>query len=144
MWNGVDLSKFVFQESWPMTNDFCGIQTHEGELRSARAPMIDSISSTMFFSCDNFTKTSEITLGWLEMTVRGRKLQLSVEEIAMLCPAVWVMCSTCIGGVWHTVLWYGSTCLCSGGRFKNTFELLNLGALKIFSSKQTIYLSMYG
>ena len=34
----------------------------------------------MFFSCDNFTKTSEITLKSSEITVRGRKSQLCVEE----------------------------------------------------------------
>ena len=33
---------------------FCGIQIHEGERRSAWVPMIDTISFTMFFSCDNF------------------------------------------------------------------------------------------
>ena len=30
-----------------IASDFSGMQTHEGELSSTRAPMIDSISSTM-------------------------------------------------------------------------------------------------
>ena len=47
--NGVHPSEFVFQKSRAIVSDFCGIQTHEGELYSTRAPMIDSISSTMFF-----------------------------------------------------------------------------------------------
>ena len=47
--NGVHPSEFVFQKSRAIASDFCGIQTHEGELRSARAPTIDYISSTMFF-----------------------------------------------------------------------------------------------
>ena len=49
LWNGVHPSDFVFQKSRAIASDFCGIQAHEGELRSARAPMIDSISFTMFF-----------------------------------------------------------------------------------------------
>ena len=58
--NRVHPHDFVFQKSRAIARDFCGIQTHEGELHSARVPMIDFISSTMFASCDNFTKTSEI------------------------------------------------------------------------------------
>ena len=42
-------SEFVFQKSRGIVSDFCGIQTHEGELCSAPAPIIDSISLTMFF-----------------------------------------------------------------------------------------------
>ena len=42
--NRVHLSKFVFQKS--RASDFCGMQTQHCELCSA--PMIDSISSTMF------------------------------------------------------------------------------------------------
>ena len=80
MRNRVHPSKVVFQKSRVIASDFFGIQTHAGERRSAQAPMIDSISSTMFFSCDNFTKTSEITPKLLEITVIGLKLQLSVEE----------------------------------------------------------------
>ena len=34
----------------------CWIQTHEGETSSTWMPMIDSISVTMFFSCDNLWK----------------------------------------------------------------------------------------
>ena len=79
MWNGVHPSEFVFQKSQEMAIDFSGIQTHEGELHFARVPMIDSISSTMFFSCDSFTKTPEITLKSSEITIRGRNSQLSVE-----------------------------------------------------------------
>ena len=45
-------------DSRAIASDFCGIQTHEGELHSARALMIDFISSTMFVSCDNFIKRS--------------------------------------------------------------------------------------
>ena len=59
--NGVHPMEFVFQKLRAIASDFFGIQTHEGELCFARAPMIDSISSTMFFSFDNFTKTLEIT-----------------------------------------------------------------------------------
>ena len=47
--NGVHPSEFVFQKSLAMVSDFRGIQTHEGELRCAQAPMMDSLSSTMFF-----------------------------------------------------------------------------------------------
>ena len=54
--NNVHPSEFVFQKSWLIASDFCGIQTHEGELCFARAQMIDFISSAIFFSCDNFTK----------------------------------------------------------------------------------------
>ena len=32
--NGVHLSAFVFQKSRAIVSDFCGIQTHEGELRT--------------------------------------------------------------------------------------------------------------
>ena len=78
--NGVHRSEFVFQKSWTTVGDFCGIQTHKGELCSAQAPIINSVSSTMLFSYDNFTKTSEITLKSSEITVRGRKSQLSVGE----------------------------------------------------------------
>ena len=75
VWNKVHLSKFVVQKSRAIASDFCGIQTHSGELHS------DSISSAMFFfSCDNFTKTLEITLNSSEITVRGQKSLLSVEE----------------------------------------------------------------
>ena len=77
--NGVHPSEFVFQKSRAIASDFWGIQTHSGELCSLRVPMIYSISSIMFFSCDNFTKTSEITLKSSEIMIRGRKLQLSVE-----------------------------------------------------------------
>ena len=35
------------------------------------------------FVCDNFTKTSEITPKSSEIMFRGRKLQVSVEEIGM-------------------------------------------------------------
>ena len=52
MWNGVHPSEFVFQKSQAIVSDFCGIQTHSGELLSAWVPMIDSISAKMFF-CDN-------------------------------------------------------------------------------------------
>ena len=52
------------------------------------APVINSISSTMFFSWDDFTKTSEITLESSKITVRGQKSQLSVEEM-------WVQNPTC-------------------------------------------------
>ena len=47
----VHLSEFVLQKLLAIASDFCGIQTHRGELRSAQVavPMIDSISSTMFF-----------------------------------------------------------------------------------------------
>ena len=37
-------------------SDFCGIQTHKGEVRSAWVPMISSISSTMFFPVINSPK----------------------------------------------------------------------------------------
>ena len=71
MRNGVHLSEFVFQKSRAIASDFCGIQTHEGELRSAWASMINSISSTMFFFCDNFTKNSGITPKLSEITEVG-------------------------------------------------------------------------
>ena len=47
--NEVHPSEFVFQKSRVMASDFCGIQTHEGEVHSARSSIIDSISFTMFF-----------------------------------------------------------------------------------------------
>ena len=37
--------------------------------------------SQRFFSCDKFTKASEITLKSSEITVKGRKSQLSVEKM---------------------------------------------------------------
>ena len=75
--------------------DFCGIQIHKGEVCSPWVPMINSISSTMFFPCDNFKKTSEITLKSLEIMVRGRKSQLSVEEIACHCTQEWSVGCVC-------------------------------------------------
>ena len=63
-----------------IASDFCGIQTHKSELRYARAPMMDAISSTMIFSCVKLTKTSEITLKSSEITLRDWKSQLSVED----------------------------------------------------------------
>ena len=49
----------------------------------------------MFFPCDNFKKTSEITLKSLEIMVRGRKSQLSVEEIACHCTQEWSVWCVC-------------------------------------------------
>ena len=80
VWNRVHPSEFVFQKSQAIVSDFSGIQTHEGELHSARVPMINSISSTMFFFCDNFTKTLEITPKSSGIKVRGPKSQVSVEK----------------------------------------------------------------
>ena len=85
MWNGVHQSKVVFQKSWGITNDFRGYQLTKVKLDSARAHMIGSISSTIFSSCDDFTKTQEITLELLEITVRGRKSELSMEEMVLKC-----------------------------------------------------------
>ena len=92
MWNRVHLvnsSEFAFQKSWAIASDFCGIQTHEGKLCSARAPVIDSISSTMFFSCDNFTKTSEVILKSSEITVRGQKSQLKKIFTGIPMLSIW-------------------------------------------------------
>ena len=47
--NKVMLNEFVFQKARAMASDFCGIQTYNGELRSTRVPMIDSISYKNFF-----------------------------------------------------------------------------------------------
>ena len=55
----------------------------EGELHSTWAPMIDSISSTMFFSCDNFIEISEITLKSSKIMVRDWKSQVSAEEMSI-------------------------------------------------------------
>ena len=79
--NRVHPSEFVFQKSPAIASDFCGIQNHEGELHSARVPMIDSISSTMFFLVMTSEKHQEITLKSSEIRVRGWKSQLSVEEM---------------------------------------------------------------
>ena len=38
MWNAVHPSEFVFQKSRATASDFCGIQTHKGELHSTWAP----------------------------------------------------------------------------------------------------------
>ena len=80
MWKGVHLSEFVFQKSWVIASDFCGIQTHEDELCSTQPPMIDSISSTMFFSCNNknIGNRSQIIGNHGQ---RHWKSQLSVEEM---------------------------------------------------------------
>ena len=42
--NRVHPLEFVFEKSWVIVSHFCGIQTHEGELYSVWAPMIDCIS----------------------------------------------------------------------------------------------------
>ena len=76
----------VFQKSRGISVEY---KLTRGEVCSPWVPMINSISSTMFFPCDNFTKTSEITLKSLEIMVRGRKSQLSVEEIACHCTQEW-------------------------------------------------------
>ena len=47
--NGVHPHEFVFQKSRAIASNFCEAQTHAGEIRSARAPIIYSISSTMVF-----------------------------------------------------------------------------------------------
>ena len=47
--NRVHPHEFVFQKSRAIASDFCGIQTHEDELCSAWALMINSISTTVFF-----------------------------------------------------------------------------------------------
>ena len=60
--SGVHPREFVFHKSRAIASDFCGIQTHDGELRSTRASMIDSISSTIFFSVITSHKTSKIAL----------------------------------------------------------------------------------
>ena len=78
--NEVHPSEFVFQKSWLIASDFCGIQTHEGELCFARAHMIDFISSAIFFPVITSQRTSEIILKSSEIAVRCRKLQLSMEE----------------------------------------------------------------
>ena len=104
MWNGVHLSEFVFQRSQAIASDFRGIQTPEGQIHSTWAPMIDSISSTMFSSCDNFTKTSEITLKSSEITVRGQNSQLSVDETQF-----------------NIRLYYSDNCSCKGGTMTRHF-----------------------
>ena len=65
-------SEFVFQKSRaiPRANPV----PHE-------RPWSILFFSTMFFHCDNFKHTSEITLKSSEITVRGRKSDLSVTEI---------------------------------------------------------------
>ena len=42
--------------------------------------MIDSISSMMFYSCGNFTKTSEITLKSSEIIIREKRFRYSEFE----------------------------------------------------------------
>ena len=45
--NGIHPCEFVFQKSRAMASDLCGIKTHGGGVLSARAPMVNSISTTM-------------------------------------------------------------------------------------------------
>ena len=78
--NWVHPSELVFQKSWAIASDFCGLQTHDGDLRSVRVH--DRFYfSTIFISWDNFTQISEITFKSSEITVRNWKSQPSVEEI---------------------------------------------------------------
>ena len=71
----VQLSEFVFQESWAIASDFCGIHTHAGELHYARAPMIYYIIP-QYFSCVNFSKTLEIT--WVAQS-HGKRQIITAE-----------------------------------------------------------------
>ena len=70
MWNGVHPSEFVFQKSRVIASDFCGIQTHESELRSPRLPMIGAIFSAMSFPLANSQKhqksRSDFRKSWSE------------------------------------------------------------------------------
>ena len=47
--HGVHPSEFVFQKSRAIASDFCGIQTHEGELYSTRRPWSTLLLLQWFF-----------------------------------------------------------------------------------------------
>ena len=87
VWNGVHLSEFVFQKSQAMASDFYRIQTHDGELSSARMPMIDSISSTM---CNFSVITSQKHRKHSQIVGNhGQRHEMSEEEIEMNHQGLW-------------------------------------------------------
>ena len=83
--NGIHPSEFVFQKSRAIASDFCGIQTHEGELPSRMgAPDRFYFFHNVFFLVITSQKTSEITLKSWDIAASGRKSQMSVEEMNIL------------------------------------------------------------
>ena len=58
-----------------------GVHPNEGEPRSTRTPMMNSISSIMIFFNDKFKKTSEVAPKSSTIKFGGRKSQLRVGKI---------------------------------------------------------------
>ena len=79
MRNRVHPSEFAFQKSWAIANTYSQRWT----------PYHTGAHDWLYFfhndfTCDNFTKTSEINLKWSKIMVRSWKSQLGVGEILIL------------------------------------------------------------